>query len=62
MRGRLEAEDVRAALADCVLEILNRFGAEYRNGRNITLRECPACKHRQRRAAVKIHRDTGSSR
>jgi hypothetical protein len=59
MRGRLQAEDVRPALAGRVVEILDRFGEEYRNGRNITLRECPACKRRQRRAAVKIHRDTG---
>ncbi len=59
MRVRLEAEDVRAALAGRAPEILDRFGADYRNGRNLTLRECPACKRRQRRAAVKIHRDTG---
>jgi hypothetical protein len=57
--SRLRAEDARAALAGCVPELLDRFGAEYRNGRNLTLRECPACKRRQRRAAVKIHRDTG---
>jgi hypothetical protein len=50
---------VRAALAGRVLEILDRFGADYRNGRNISLRECPACKARPRRLAVKIHRDTG---
>jgi len=59
MRGRLEAEDVRAALAGCVIDILDRFGAEYRNGRNITLRECPACKARPRRPAIKVLRDTG---
>jgi hypothetical protein len=59
VRGRLQAEDVRAALAGRVLEILDRFGADYRNGRNISLRECPACKARPRRLAVKIHRDTG---
>lgn len=59
MGGRLDAADVRAALAGHVIDILDRFGAEYRNGRNITLRECPSCKRRQRRAAVKIHRDTG---
>lgn len=59
VRSRIEAEPVRAALAGRVLDLLDRYGAEYRNGRNITLRECPACKRRQRRAAVKIHRDTG---
>ncbi len=59
MRGRLDAADVRAALAGCAPEILDRFGADYRNGRNLTLRECPGCKRRQRRAAVKVHRDTG---
>jgi hypothetical protein len=59
VRGRLQAEDVRAALAGRVPEILDRFGVDYRNGRNLTLRECPGCKRRQRRAAVKINRDTG---
>lgn len=57
MRGRLEAEDVRAALR--VTDVLDRFGVDYRDRRNITLRECPNCKRRQRRAAFKVNRDTG---
>jgi hypothetical protein len=57
VRGRLEAEDVRAALR--VTDVLDRFGVVYRNRRNITLRECPFCKRRQRRAAFKVNRETG---
>jgi hypothetical protein len=59
VKVRLQAEDVRAALAGLTPDILDRFGVSYRNGRNLTLRECPRCKRRQRRAAVKINRETG---
>lgn len=57
MRGRFEADDIRAALR--VTELLDRFGVEYADRSEIRLATCPACGQHQRRAAFLVDRETG---
>lgn len=55
--GALSADAVRAVLTG--EQVLAFYSVETRGGRTMQLRECPRCKRRQRRIAVKVDRDTG---
>ena len=57
MRGRLDAEDVKAALR--VPAVLDWFGVEYRDRPEIRLAMCPACGGNQRRASFLVDRESG---
>lgn len=55
--GRLDAEDVRAALR--VTAVLDRFGVVHPDRPEIRLATCPACGKTQRRAAFLVDRESG---
>ncbi|HET9620248.1 MAG TPA: hypothetical protein VFP84_02700, partial [Kofleriaceae bacterium] len=57
MTGRIDVDAVRAGLTGAL--VLDFYAPEVRGGRTLQLRECPLCKRRQRRVAVKVDRDTG---
>jgi hypothetical protein len=57
VRGRFDAEDVRAQYQ--VTALLDRFGVKYSDRPQIRLSTCLLCGKRQRRAAFLVDRETG---
>ena len=58
MRG-IEAADLKAALAGRVTAVLDWFGEDHRDRREIRLKRCPACGQSQRRASFLVDRESG---